>query len=77
MRTIVFNQIELASVFGTASRYPGLRTRVATAAGNTCETVSDEEAEIFDPKAMECLRAYGRERWKQGVPWSEYRVPQD
>ena len=77
MRTIVFNQIELASVFGTASRYPGLRTRVATAAGNNCETVSDEEAEIFDPKAMECLRAYGRERWKQGVPWSEYRVPQD
>lgn len=76
LRNIVFNQVEMSSIYGAASQYPGLRTRITNAAGNRCNAKPDEEAEIFSSTVMRCLRDYGDERWKIGSPWVEYHMPQ-
>jgi predicted acylesterase/phospholipase RssA len=72
LRTIVFNQVELTSIYETAHTFPGMTTRVAAAAGTTCEAMADEDNEIFSPKTMACLRDDGEKRWKSGVPWVAY-----
>ncbi len=59
LRSIVFNQIELASIYGVAGTDPRMRTFVATAAGHPCEAKQDEEDEVFSPRVMQCLRAFG------------------
>jgi predicted acylesterase/phospholipase RssA len=76
LRTIVFNQVELSSIFSVAQRFPRMATYVATAAGQNCDAVSDEESEIFQPATMRCLSDYGYRRWKEGsVPWTAYDRP--
>jgi predicted acylesterase/phospholipase RssA len=76
LRSITFNQVELASIYGVASSFPDMRTYVATAAGNECNAPSDEEEEIFSPAMMRCLRAYGEARWTTGAsPWQLYSAP--
>lgn len=75
VRALVFNQIELNSIFNVAQSYPGMTTRLATAGGHQCDALPDEESEIFDPATMRCLRAYGEARWTGGNPWTEYHRP--
>lgn len=75
LRALVFNQIELSSIFNVAQRFPAMTTYVATATGHRCDALPDEESEIFDPATMRCLRAYGEERWREGNPWIEYQRP--
>ncbi|MEH3104108.1 MAG: patatin-like phospholipase family protein [Sphingomonas phyllosphaerae] len=75
LRSIVFNQVELSSVFAVASRFPGMTTKVATAAGHDCEAPQDEESEVFSPTVMACLRRYGQARWQNGDPWGVYHTP--
>ena len=76
LRTLVFNQIELTSIFGVAQSYPGMTTHVATAAGHPCDAVADEESEIFSPQTMRCLSKYGASLWSEGKPtWLVYDSP--
>ncbi|MHC9419809.1 patatin-like phospholipase family protein [Sphingomonas citri] len=71
LRSIVFNQVELASIYGVARSTPGMRTMVATAAGHDCVARPDEEEEVFSPRVMECLRAFGEGQHgaHQPEPW--------
>jgi len=75
LRALVFNQIELTSIFNVAQRFPDMTTFVATAAGHQCNALPDEESEIFDPATMRCLRLYGEARWNDGNPWIELQRP--
>lgn len=59
LRGIVFNQIELASIFAVARASPAMRTLVATAAGHNCAARPDEQEEVFNPRVMTCLREFG------------------
>lgn len=69
LRTLVFNQVELTSIYNVAAKSRGMRTYVATAEGQPCDSaVSDKDA-VFDPSFMTCLAAFGRERWTTGTPW--------
>lgn len=74
LRSIVFNQVELSSIFETSRTFPGMSTMIATASGNPCNAAADEDGEIFSPKVMTCLRQDGYARWKSGVPWKRYPV---
>jgi predicted acylesterase/phospholipase RssA len=70
LRSIVFNQIELASIFGVARASPAMRTMVTTAAGHDCQAKPDEEEEVFSPRVMACLRAFAEgEHQAQPEPW--------
>jgi len=75
LRGIVFNQIELTSIFAVARTFPEMKTFVATAEGHTCEAPQDEEDEVFSPAVMRCLRGYGEIRWAGAVPWQTYSTP--
>ncbi|PTS81874.1 hypothetical protein DBR17_09090 [Sphingomonas sp. HMWF008] len=72
LRSIVFNQVELSSIFETSRVYPNMTTKIATAAGNPCNAAADEDGEIFSPKVMTCLRSDGYARWRSGNPWKDY-----
>lgn len=69
LRSLVFNQIEIASIEGVVHRLPGLTSYLATAAGQSCITKDDTESEVFDPAAMRCLIDFGRSRWTSSDPW--------
>lgn len=77
LRGVVFNQIELASIFGVARASPAMRTLVATAAGHDCQAKRDEEEEIFSPPVMACLRAFaeGEHGAHQPEPWRVFSTP--
>jgi predicted acylesterase/phospholipase RssA len=75
LRTLVFNQVELSSIFNVAQRFPTMTTKLATAAGHICKAPPAEKDAIFSPTMMECLRKYGRSRWDSGVPWTVYQMP--
>jgi predicted acylesterase/phospholipase RssA len=75
LRSIVFNQIELSSIYATARRFPKMRTMVATASGHQCHAPQDEGDKVFSPTVMSCLRRFGEERWKQSNPWAQYTAP--
>jgi predicted acylesterase/phospholipase RssA len=75
LRTLVFNQVELSSIFNVAQRFPTMTTKLATAAGHPCSAPPAEKDSIFSPTMMECLRKYGRSRWDSGVPWTVYQMP--
>jgi predicted acylesterase/phospholipase RssA len=75
LRSLVFNQIELTSIFNVAQRFPNMTTFVGTAAGHDCSDLPGEHSEFFDPAMMRCLREYGESRWNTGVPWIELRRP--
>lgn len=72
LRSIVFNQVELTSIYETARTFPEMMTRIADAGGNSCEAVADEDSEIFNPTTMACLRTYGLSRWDGGDAWESY-----
>jgi predicted acylesterase/phospholipase RssA len=76
LRSIVFNQVELSSIYETARTFPGMSTRIATASGNPCNAAADEDGEIFSPRVMACLRKYGHAQWETGAtPWKVYPLP--
>jgi len=75
LRSIVFNQVELASIFGAARTYPEMQTFVATAGGHSCEPPPDEKNAIFSPAMMRCLSSYGEKLWSGPVPWQAYYAP--
>jgi hypothetical protein len=75
LRNVVFNQIELTSIFNVAQRFPSMTTYVGTAAGQHCTDLPGRHSEFFDPQIMSCLREYGESRWDAGVPWTEYHRP--
>lgn len=75
LRGIVFNQIELTSIFAVARTFPEMKTFVATAQGHLCNAPQDEEDEVFSPSVMRCLRTYGEARWAGAVPWQTYSTP--
>ncbi|MFV0295491.1 MAG: hypothetical protein ACK5JT_05170, partial [Hyphomicrobiaceae bacterium] len=76
LRSIVFNQVELASVFGVARTLPGMQTYLATAEGHGCSQPLEEKDAVFSPAMMACLRTYGEARWQGPVPWQLYSAPQ-
>lgn len=75
LRGIVFNQVELTSIFGAARTFPEMQTFVATAAGHDCKAPQDEEDEVFSPTVMRCLSKYGSDIWSDRVPWQSYSSP--
>lgn len=75
LRGIVFNQIELTSIFAVARTFPEMKTFVATAEGHKCDAPQDEEDEVFSPTVMRCLRGYGETRWAGPIPWQTYSTP--
>lgn len=75
LRGIVFNQVELTSIFGVARTFPEMETLVATAEGHSCKAPQDEEEEVFSPAVMRCLSTYGEARWSDTVPWQSYSTP--
>lgn len=76
LRSVVFNQIELTSIYNVAQRFPEMRTFVGTAAGHPCGDLPGEHSDFFDPPMMLCLRQYGESRWDSAVPpWTELHLP--
>jgi len=71
LRTVVFNQIELTSIYNVAQRFPNMASFVGTAAGHDCGNLPGRHSDYFDPATMACLRRYGESRWESGVPWTE------
>lgn len=70
LRTLIFNQIELSSIYNVAAKTPGMTTWLATAEGHRCEQ-ADPDA-IFDPTFMRCLTDFGQQRWTTGPTWERY-----
>lgn len=85
LRSIVFNQVEQASLDLSAAyaRRAGLRLFATTADGwDTAELpecvgqAPGRDDQIFDPAFMRCLIAYGGARWTAGGdPWVEQNGP--
>lgn len=69
VRSLVFNQVELNSIYNASQNTADMDTYLITAREHDCEPHAEM---IFDPNFMGCLIEYGRSRWETSQdPWQE------